>query len=69
LILGAEVEPALKEILEHSGEFDRFERKEAATPEHLRVIYPPASASAQALREMADSMDASDREADRINRL
>lgn len=69
LILGPEVEPALREILQASGEFVRFERKEAVTPEHLPVIYPPAPAEARTFREMADSMDESDKRADRINRL
>lgn len=63
LILGPEVEPALREILQNSGEFARFERKEAVTPQHLPVIYPPAPADARRLREMADAMDESDRHA------
>jgi hypothetical protein len=69
LILGPEVEPVLREILQTSGEFAHFGRKEAATPEHLPVIYPPAPADARAFREMADSIDESDRRADRINHL
>lgn len=69
LILGPEVEPALREILKTSGEFTRFDRKEAATPEHLPVIYPPAPADARTFREMAYSMDESDRRADSLNRL
>lgn len=69
LILGPEVESALREILQKSGEFSRFEREETATPEHLPVIYPPAPANAGTFRQMADSMDESDTRADRLNRL
>lgn len=62
LILGPEVETVLHEILETSGEFFRFNREEAATPEHLPVIYPPASVSARAFREMAESLDCLDKQ-------
>ncbi len=47
LIFGPEVEPSLGEILRVSGEFARFDREEAATPEGLPVIYPPTPASAE----------------------
>lgn len=57
LIVGPEVERVLREILQNSGEFARFDREEAVTPDHLPVTYPPVSADARTLREMADSLD------------
>lgn len=57
LILGPEVEPMLRQILQTSGEFARFNREESITPEHLPVIYPPAAADARTFREMAASLD------------
>lgn len=57
LILGPEVEPILREILQTSGEFARFDKEESETPGHLPVIYPPAPAEARTFREMADSLD------------
>lgn len=57
LILGPEVEPALREILRTSGEFARFYREENATPDHLPVIYPPSPVDARQLREMAASLE------------
>lgn len=57
MILGPEVEPILREILQTSGEFARFDREESETPGHLPVIYPPAPAEARTFREMADSLD------------
>ena len=56
---GPEVEPLLGEILRVSGEFSRFDREETATPEGLPVIYPPTPASAETLRQLADSAERS----------
>lgn len=60
LILGAEIEPVLGEILRISGEFARFDEREQSTPEHLPVIYPPPPLDSRSLRLMADSMDCVD---------
>lgn len=60
LILGAEIEPLLGEILRASGEFARFDESERSTPEHLPVIYPPPPFDSRTLRLMADSLDYSD---------
>ncbi len=57
MILGPEVEPTLRHILQTSGEFARFDKEESETPGHLPVIYPPAPAEARTFREMADSLD------------
>jgi hypothetical protein len=57
LILGPEVELVLREILEASGEFRRFDEIERGTPEHLPVVYPPTQADAETLRKMADAVD------------
>lgn len=57
LLLGPEVESRLREILKASGEFARFDSQESATPDHLPIIYPPASADARTFREMADALD------------
>jgi hypothetical protein len=57
LILGPEVESTLREILQASGEFTRFDEMERSTPRHLPVVYPPASADAGTLRKMAASLD------------
>lgn len=61
MILGPEVEPILREILQTSGEFARFDQEASETPEPLPVIYPPAPAEAQTFREMADSLDQRDK--------
>ena len=53
---GPEVEPLLGEILRVSGEFARFDREEAATPEGIPVIYPPFPESEKKLRQWADAM-------------
>lgn len=57
LILGPEVESPLREILQSSGEFTRFDEMERSTPKHLPVLYPPASEDARTLRKMATSLD------------
>lgn len=57
LVIGPDVEPALKEILRASGEFSRFDEMERSTPDHLPVIYPPPPVDSQTLREMADALD------------
>lgn len=57
LILGPEIEPGLRMILQDSGEFDRFDREEVVTPDHLPVVYPPAAVDARSLRKLADSID------------
>lgn len=57
LILGPEVEPVLREILEESGEFARFDKQANLTPDHLPVIYPPAAADAGRFRELARGLD------------
>jgi hypothetical protein len=49
----------LDAILRVSGEFSRFDREETATPEGLPVIYPPTPASAETLRQLADSAERS----------
>lgn len=57
LVLGPDVEPLLREILEDSGEFVRFDEAERTTPAHLPVLYPFPSADPRTLREMADAID------------
>ena len=57
LMQGAEVEPLILEILRKSGEFDRFDNVERATPDHLPVVYPSAATDSKSLRRMADAMD------------
>lgn len=62
---GPEVEPLLGEILRVSGEFARFYREEAATPEGLPVTYPPTPASAETLRQLAYAAERRERAAER----
>lgn len=57
LILGSQVEPVIRNILQASGEFRRFDEIECGTPERLPVVYPPAQANAETLRKMADAVD------------
>ncbi len=57
LLFGPEVEPLLGESLRASGEFARFDREEAATPCGSSVAYPPAPASAETLRRLADAAE------------
>ena len=64
LTFGPEVEPLLGEILRVSGEFARFDREETATPEGLPAIYPPAPASAETLRQLADAAERRERAAE-----
>jgi hypothetical protein len=64
LTFGPEVEPLLGEILRVSGEFARFDGEETATPEGLPVIYPPAPASAETLRQLADAAERRERAAE-----
>lgn len=62
LIFGPEVEPLLGEILRVSGEFARFDREETVTPEGLPVIYPPAPASVETLRQLANAAERRERQ-------
>ena len=57
LVLGPEVESSLREILQTSGEFTRFDEMERSTPKHLPVVYPPPPTDSQTLRKIAASLD------------
>lgn len=65
LVLGPDVEPVLRRVLEDSGEFARFDQVAETTPDHLPVPYPPPPSDAASLRKMADSLDHRERQAAR----
>lgn len=57
LMMGADVEPRLKVMLEQAGEFRRYDLAAKNTPEGLPVQYPLPRASADTLRSLAEALD------------
>ncbi|MFT3990593.1 MAG: hypothetical protein QM680_04200 [Luteolibacter sp.] len=67
LVLGPEVEESLRGILDSSGEFDRFDREERLTLDHLPVVYPPAATGAKTFRQLAEAIDCVSRRKDSLD--
>ena len=54
-LCGVSMDDLLREILQRSGEFARYEKVERETPEDERVFYPPLPLSAESLHRLARS--------------
>ena len=60
-MVGALTEDHLREVLNESGEFARWEKASAETPDDEEVLYPPFSLSTDELRRLAYSAEQNDR--------
>lgn len=60
-LAGALDDAMLKQVLQDSGEFARYEEAARDTPEDEEVMYPPLAVSAARLRELADIAESANR--------